>query len=183
MQFSPHTDRTAATQLLVHSMRDALSDIFDVPDPSGSVTMRSPTWVSGWHAPLLKLTKTSIIANRDDTHTLHRLIDDLFAQLQERLASGVDEPAAFGTLLTDVAGYFDRAPRGAALATLQKFGVPSGTLFSSFLRSFRVVVASTVDKGRPFAPSPEMAMELIRILTAQQYPMLMPTLFLGALAT
>ena len=156
-----------ATQLLVHSMRDALSGIFDVADPSGSVTIRSPTWVSGWHAPLLKLTKASIIANRDDAHILHRLIDDLFAQLQERLASGVDGPAAFGTLLTDVADYFDLTPHGAALATLQQFGVPSGTPFSSFLRSFRVVVASTVDKDGPLAPSPEMAMELIRIRTAQ----------------
>ena len=95
LQFSPHTDRTAATQLLVHSVRDALSGIFDVADPSGSVTMKSPTWVSGWHAPLLKLTQASIIANRDDTHILHRLIDDLFAKLQERLASGVDGPAVF----------------------------------------------------------------------------------------
>ena len=121
-------DRTAATQLLAHSMRDALSGIFYVADPSGSVTMRSPTWVSGWHAPLLKLTKASIIANRDDTHILHRLIAGLFAQLQERLASGVDGPAAFGTLMTDVADYFDWTPRGAALATLQQFGEPSGTL-------------------------------------------------------
>ena len=183
LQFSPHTDRTAATQLLVHSMSDALSGIFDVADPSGSVTLRSPIWVPGWHAPLLKLTKASIMANRDDTHTLHRLIDDLFAQLQERLASGVDGPTAFRTLLMDVTDYFDRAPRGAALETLQKFGVPSGTPFSNYLRSFRVVVASTVDKGGPLAPSPEMAMELIRIRTAQQYPMLMPTLFPGNLAT
>ena len=123
------------------------------------------------------------MANRDDTHTLHRLVDDLFAQLQERLASGVDGPAAFRTRLIDVTDYFDRAPRGAALETLQKFGVPSGTPFSSYLRPFRVVVASTVDKGGPLAPSPEMAMELIRIRTAQQYPMLMPTLFPGNLAT
>ena len=166
LQFSPHTDRTAAAQLLVHSMRDALSGIFDVADSSGSVTMRSPTWVSGGHAPLLKLTRASIVANRDDTHILHRLID-LFAKLQERLGSGVDGLAAFGTLLTDVMDFFDRAPRGAALATLQQFGVPSRTPFSSFLRSFRVVVASTVDKGEPLAPSPEMAMELIRIRTAQ----------------
>ena len=136
LKFSPHTDRTAATQLLVHSMRDALTGIFYVADPSGSVTMRSPAWVSSWHVPLLKLTKASIIANRDDTHILHRLIVDLFAQLQERLASGLDEPAAFGTLLTDVSDYFDRAPRGAAMATLQQFGVPSGMPFSSFLRSF-----------------------------------------------
>ena len=42
LQSSPRTDRTAATQLLIQSMRDALSGIFDVADPSGSVTMRSP---------------------------------------------------------------------------------------------------------------------------------------------
>ena len=58
----------------------------------------------------LKLTKASIVPNRDRTHTLHRLVDDLFAQLQENLASGVDGPATFRTLLTDVADYFDRAP-------------------------------------------------------------------------
>ena len=112
LQFSPHTNRTAATQLLTQSLRDALSGMFDVADPSGSVTMRSPSWVSGWHAPLLKLTKASSVPNRDDTHTLHRLIDDLFAQLQERLASGVDGPAAFRTLLTDVTDYFSTARQG-----------------------------------------------------------------------
>ena len=179
LQLSPHTDRTAATLLLVQSMRDALSGIFDVADPSGSVTMKSPTWVSGWHSPLLKLTKASIVPNHDDTHTLHRLVDDIFAQLQERLASGVDGPGAFRTLLTDAADHFDRAPRGAALASLQTFGVPSGTPFSSFERSFRVMAAGTVDKGGPLAPSPDMAMEFIRIRTAQQYSTLMPTLFPG----
>ena len=183
LQFSPHTDRTAVTQLLVHSMSDALSDIFDVAHPSGSVALRSPIWVPGWHAPLLKCTKASIMVNRDDTHTLHRLVDDLFAQLQERLASGVDGPAAFRTRLIDATDYFDLAPRGVALETLQTFGVPSGTPFSNCLHSYRVVVASTVDKGGPLAPSPEMAMELVRIRTAQQYPMLLPTLFPGSLAT
>ena len=38
----------------------------------------------------------------------------------------MDGPAAFGTLLTIVADYFDRAPRGAAMVTLHEFGVPSG---------------------------------------------------------
>ena len=183
LQFFAHTDRTAATQLLVHSMRDSLSGIFDVADPSGSVTMRSPPWVSGWHAPLLKLTKASIVLNREDTYILYCLVDDLFAQLQERLASGVDGPAAFRTLLTDFADYFDRAPRRAALETLQKFDVPSGMPFSRFLRSFRVVIESTVDNGGPLAPSPDMAMELICIRSAQQYQMLMLTLSPGTLAT
>ena len=132
LQFSAHTDRTAATQLLVHLMCDALSGSFDVADLSGSVTVRSPIWVPGSHTPLLKLTKASIIANRDDIHTLHHLVDDFLPQLQERLASGVDGPAAFRTLLIEITHYFDRAPRGTALENLQEFGVPSGTPFSSF---------------------------------------------------
>ena len=150
LQFPPSADRTAATQLLIRSMRDALSGIFDVADL---------------------------------THDLHRLVDDLFSQLQERLSSGTGGPAAFKILLSDFADYFDRAPRGAALETLQKFGVRTGTPFSSYLRALRVVVASTVEKGGPLAPSATMAIELVRIRTAQQYPTLMPTLFPGDRAT
>ena len=63
-------------------MRDALAGIFDVADPSGTVTLDSPAWIPGWHAPLLNLTKSAIHASRDDTHDLHRLVDDLVAKLQ-----------------------------------------------------------------------------------------------------
>ena len=183
LQSPPSADRTAATQLLIRSMYGALSGIFDVTDPTGTVTLTSPVWVSGWHAPLLKLTKAAITPNRDHTHDLHCLIEDLFSQLQERMTSGSSGPAAFKTLLADFADYFDRAPRGAALATLQNFGVRTGTPFASYLRALRVVVASTVEKGGPLAPSAAMAIELVRIRTSQQYPMLMPTLFPGNLAT
>ena len=155
-------------------MRDALSGIFDATDPTGTVTMHSPVWVPGWHAPLLKLVKAAIIGNRDDTHDLHRLVDDVFAQLQERISSGSSGPDAFKILLADFGDFFNRAPRGAALETLQKFGVRNGTPFSSYLRALRVVVASTVEKGGPLAPSATMAIELIRIRTVQQYPTLMP---------
>ena len=54
--------------------------------------------------------------------------------------------------------------------------------FAQYLRAFRVVVASNVEKGGPLAPSTEMAIELVRIRTAQQFPSLMPTLFPGDLA-
>ena len=183
LQFPPSADRTATTQLLIRSMHDALSGIFDVTDPTGTVTLTSPVWVSGWHAPLLKLTKAAITPNRDHTHDLDHLIDDLFSQLQERMTSGSSGPAVFKTLLADLTDYFDRAPRGAALALLQNFGVRTGTPFASYLRALRVVVASTVEKGGPLALSTAMAIELVRIRTAQQYPMLMPTLFPGDLAT
>ena len=118
-----------------------------------------------------------------DSHALHRLVDNLFAQLQERLACDVDGPAAFRAFLIDVADDFDRAPRGAASETLHRFEVLSGMPFSSYVCSFRVVVACTVDKGEPLALSPEMATELIRIRTAKQNPMLTPTLFRGNLTT
>ena len=80
-------------------MRDALSGVFDVADPTGTVTMNSPVWVSGWHAPLLKLAKAAINANCDNTHDLHRLVDDLFSQLQERMTTGSSSPSAFKILL------------------------------------------------------------------------------------
>ena len=106
LYFSPYTNRTAATQLL--STREALSDMLAVADPTGTMTMDdSLTWVSGWHALLFNLTKVSIHANREDTYDLHRLVDDLFSQLQERLNSGANEPAAFKILLADITEYFE----------------------------------------------------------------------------
>ena len=180
LQFPPSADRTAATQLLIRSMRDALSGICVVADPTGTVTLTSPVWVPGCHAPLLKLTKAAIAPNRDHTHDLHRLVDDLFSQPQERMTSGSSGPDAFKTLLADFVDYFGRAPRSSALATLQNFGVRTGTPFASYLRALRVVVASIVEKGGPLVPSAAMAIKLVRIRTAQQqYPVLMPTLFPG----
>ena len=99
------------------------------------------------------------------------------------MTTGSSGPSAFKISLADFSNYFDRAPRGAALETLQKFVVRTGTPFSSYLRAFRGVVASTVEKGGSLAPPEEMAMELVRVRTAQQYPMIMPTLFPGDLAT
>lgn len=143
-------------------MRDAFSGIFDVADPTDTVTLDSPAWVSGWRAPLLKLTKSVIHGNWDDTHDLHRLVD-LFAQLQRKITSRVGGPTALKFLLTDFADYFDHGPRGSALQTLQRFGVPIGTPLSSCLRAFMAVVASTVGKGGPLALSSEMVIELLRI--------------------
>ena len=148
---------------------------FCVADPTNTVTMSSPTWIPGWHTPRLKLAKAFIHANLDDTHALHRLGDEIFSQQQERLNSGVHGPAAFRMILTDIADHCDRAPRGAALETLQTPGVSTKTSSSSYLR--------TVDRGGLLAPSSDVAMELIRIRTAQQYPILTPTLFPSNIAT
>lgn len=52
-------------------------------------------------------------------------------------------------LSSGMTDYFDRAPRGVVLETLHKFGIPVRTPHSSYLRAFRVVVVSTVEKGGP----------------------------------
>ena len=85
--------------------------------------------------PSTQATKSTIHANSDDTHDLQRLVDDLFAQLKGRITKGASGLAAFKVLSTELANYFDRAPRGVALETLQTFGVRSGTPFSSKLRA------------------------------------------------
>ena len=54
------------------------------------------------------------------------------------------------------ADLFDRAPRGAAPETLQRFGVPPDTLLSSYLRSVQGVIVSIVGKGVHLALSSKM---------------------------
>lgn len=80
------------------------------------------------------------------------------------MTSRASSPATFRAEFAD---YFDRAPRGAALKTLQVLGVSTGTPFSSYQRAFPVVVVSTVKKGGPLAPSAEMLIELVHIRRAQ----------------
>ena len=65
------------------------------------------------------------------------------------MSSGVKGSVAFKILLTEIEDYFDRAPRCAVLETLHKFGVPTGTPFSRYLRYFCIIVASTIEKGAP----------------------------------
>lgn len=163
-------------------MRDALSGIFGVADTIETVTIDSPAWFKRWHAPLLKQTKAAIHANRDDTDDVPRVFDGVFAQLQEGVTSGASGPVAFKSLLKDFADNFDRAPRGASLETLQRFD-HSGTPFCSYLRAFTVVVARTVEKGVPLVPSAETAIAIVRIITVQQYPMLVLNLFPPFLVT
>lgn len=73
------------------------------------------------------------------------------------MTKGASGLAAFMVLLTELADYFDRAPRGATRETLMKCGVHTGTPFSSYLRVFRVIVTGTIEKYGPLVPSAEMA--------------------------
>lgn len=47
LEFPPSNDRSTAEQLIVHPIRDALSGIVDVADPTDTITSDSPGWVCG----------------------------------------------------------------------------------------------------------------------------------------
>ena len=87
-----------------------------------------------------------------------------------------------GKLVYHVGNHVVLSPEGVVLVTSP--GTQSShPRRSQSLKYSRIVVACTVDKDGPLALLPEMVMELIHIHTAKQYPMPMPTLFLGNLAT
>lgn len=77
--------------------------------------MNTPVWVSSWHAPLLKLTRAAVHANRDKALDPPRLVGGLFAPLKDQLNSISIGPVAFKIMLTFVANYFVRASRGEVL--------------------------------------------------------------------
>lgn len=112
--------------------------------------------------------KSVIHANRSGIHDLHRLVNDLFAQLQETLTSGTSGPTAFNVALTELADRFVHAPCGVDLEALKAFSVHTDSPFSSYRRAFRVVVVGTGETCDALVPSAEMAMELVTIRTAQQ---------------
>lgn len=116
---------------------------------SGIVTLDLPAWAPEWHAPFLKVSKSAIHANRDDTDDPHSFVDDLLTRLQDRMAKGECDPSTFKVLFTAFTDHLDRASLGVALVTLQTFGVRTGRPFSSYLLEFRAVVESEVKKGAP----------------------------------
>lgn len=68
------------------------------------------------------------------------------------------------------------------METLQIFGVRADTPFSSYLHDLKDVVAGTIEKVGTLKPSPDPAIELVRMRMAQQYLMLMPITTPGKLA-
>lgn len=99
----------------------------------------------------------------EDTHDLHRFVDDLFTQPEKKLGTSSSGSAAYKLRQTDCGNNFNQAPRGAALGILQRFGVPPVTPFSVYLCSLWMVIAGTIEKGAPLAPSPEMMILLVKV--------------------
>ena len=133
--------------------------VLDVADPSGTVRIDCPALIPDRHAPLLRMGKSAVHVHCNDIHDLRRLVDDLFPQAHDRVASRSPVPTAFKALLADLTDQFDRAPRGVGLATLRNFSFYFGVSFADHLRAFRVVEANTVEKSGPLAPSQETAID------------------------
>ena len=89
----------------------------------------------------------------------------------------------FAELLRRIASHFDTTDPGEAFRRLTNFGVSNDTPFNVYLRSFRLLVSSVSGSERAMAPTASAILECIRTSVSNQYPMLMPALFPGHLAT
>lgn len=69
--------------------------------------------------------------------------------------------------MTELADYFHRASREAAIEIHYVFGLNTGMLLSILDRHFRVVVAGTIEINSPLALSVELMVDLVVIRTVQ----------------
>lgn len=83
-------DRTMANLSSVHSAPDAFPNVRRY-SPDRCRNLNLPFSFSGWHAPLLRLTKTSIDANKVNTHGFNRLVN-LFTHLFRDYFGGIRCP-------------------------------------------------------------------------------------------
>ena len=79
LPLSSSAGRSAPNQYF--PIRDSLTGIVEVIDPSGTVHIDSTARIPDYSSPLAKFASSVIYANRDDTHNVDRLIEDLFAQV------------------------------------------------------------------------------------------------------
>lgn len=101
---------------------------------------------------------------------------DYFSQVDKSLDRGSSDPEAFQLLLRHLAEHLDTGDGQASFMRLQNFGVPDGTPFSDYLRSFRLLFSSVTGSERVLAPSVSMVVELVRQSVKRQYPTMSPPL-------
>ena len=92
-------------------------------------------------------------------------------------------PSAFRLLLRLLSSHFDHGEQGRAFERLQAFGVPTGTLFSIFLRAAKELVSVVQGTETVFKPSDAMVLEIVRTSVSRQFPVLSPMLYPGTLMT
>ena len=106
------------------------------------------------------------------------LIDEFFGQVSRDVEEGASGPEAFTLLLRRLMTHFDYVHTGEGYTRLHSFGVCTGTPFCDFCREFRVLVSAVTGSGRTLAPGVDVVLEVVRMAVNEQFPSLMPTLYL-----
>ena len=92
-------------------------------------------------------------------------------------------PSAFHLLLRLLTTHFDNGDQGLAFEKLQAFGVPTGTVFSVYLRAYRELTSFVQGTEKICRPSDGMVLEIVRSSVSRQFPALTPVLYPGELMT
>lgn len=167
---------------LLKTCAGPLKTSLSVPTPTEPASRSSRGFQDG-RGPCQKLFGSPLRTINHPLLTYTRFFVIIFSQVGDYLTKDKTHPSAFNLLTGLVMDHFDMTSRGAGYGQLHRFGVPEKTPCSAFLRAFRARVASKVDERRTLNPSVKVAMELVRILTAEQYPGSMPPLFPGDTST
>ena len=88
-------------------------------------------------------------------------------------------PSTFRLLLRLMSTHFDHGDQGRAFEKLQAFGVPTGTVYSVYLRALRELTLVVQGTERVFKPSDAMALEVLRTSVSREFPVLTPVLYPG----
>ena len=77
---------------------------------------------------------------------------------------------------------FDNGDAASVLSELHNFGVPNGTLYAAYYRTFRLVVSGVTGSERALAPGLGLVLEIVNLSVNEQFPQPIPSLYPGELA-
>ena len=92
-------------------------------------------------------------------------------------------PSAFSLLLRLLSTHLDNGDQGRAFEKLQAFGVPTGTVYSIYLRALIEFISVVQGTERVFEPSDAVVIEVVRTSHSRQFSSLTPVLYPGELMT
>ena len=125
----------------------------------------------------------AISPDKPSTADMTTLIDDFFRHVSRDVEEGTSGHEAFTLLLRRLMTHFDRVDTGEGYTRRHSFGVCTGTPFCDFCREFHVLVSAVTGSEGTLAPGVYVVLEVVRMAVNEQFPSLMPTLYLGSMAT
>ena len=112
------------------------------------------------------------------------LINNFFKQVPDHLREkDTAGPSAFRLLLRLLSTHFDHGDQGRAFEKLQAFGIPTGSVYSIYLRALRELTSVVQGSEKGFKPSDAMVLEVVRTSVSRQVPASTPVLYPDELMT